>query len=160
MRGSLFRRFTLTSVLIAFTAVIPLAVFGLYAIQAASDHLMRRTLEGLKQSILIDADRMKHLFDLAHGDLTMLTQLTIRKLARARAAPAPAYLHPERPRRVRACRRPEGRNDANAVRGVGRNLSRERRDSEGAGSGPKRVGRVERHPLLANALLGISADAA
>ncbi len=86
MRGSIFRRFTLLSVVIAFTAVIPLAVFGLYAIQAASDHLMRRTLEGLKQSILIDADRMKHLFDLAHGDLTMLNQLTIRKLARARAA--------------------------------------------------------------------------
>ena len=86
MRGSIFRRFTLLSVLIAFTAVIPLAVFGLYAIQAASDYLIRRTVEGLKQSILIDADKIKRAFDLAQGDLPILSQLpAVRELVRAKA---------------------------------------------------------------------------
>ncbi len=76
----------LIGVWIVCIALIPLTVFGLYTIQVASDHLMRRTLEDLQRSVLIDADKMKRVFDMAHGDLTMLNQLTIRKLARARAA--------------------------------------------------------------------------
>lgn len=85
MEGSIFRRFTLLSVLIAFVVLIPLVVFGLSAIRVATDQLVQRTLEQLRQSVLVDADKLKRVFDTAQGDLTMLRELTIRKLRRARA---------------------------------------------------------------------------
>lgn len=86
LRGSIFKRFTLLSVFIAFTALIPLVGFGLYAVQMASDYLVRRTLEELKRDVLVDADKIKRVLDMAQGDLTVLNQLTLRKLARARVA--------------------------------------------------------------------------
>lgn len=86
MRGSLVRRFTLLTVLIAFAALIPLTVFGFYAIQVASDHLVRRTVEELKQTVLRDAHKIQHSFDIAQGDLPVLSQLPpMRELVRAKA---------------------------------------------------------------------------
>jgi signal transduction histidine kinase len=81
----MLKRVCLLSSLLALVALVPLTTFGLYIIQMVSDHLVQRTLGELERSVLIDADRMKRAFDMAHGDLTMLNQLTIRKLARARA---------------------------------------------------------------------------
>lgn len=86
LEGSLFRRFTLLTVLIAFVVLIPLVVFGISALQFASDQLIQQTLGQLRQSVLVDANQLKRVFDTAHGDLTMLRELTIRKLRRARAA--------------------------------------------------------------------------
>ena len=63
MRGSPFRRFTLTSALVlllTLASLVPLAVFGLYAIRVVSDHLVRRTVEELKQSVLTDAHQTQH----------------------------------------------------------------------------------------------------
>ena len=82
----MFKRVILLSGLFALVALIPLAAFGLYGIQVVSDHLAQRTLGELERSVLIDADKLKRVFDMAHADLTILNQLTIRKLARARAA--------------------------------------------------------------------------
>ncbi|MGB4781083.1 cache domain-containing protein, partial [Candidatus Methylomirabilis sp.] len=86
MRDSIFRRFTLLSVVIAFAALIPLAAFGLYAIEVISDHLVRETVEKLQGSVLDDADKIKRVFDMAQGDLPILSQLPeMRELVRAKA---------------------------------------------------------------------------
>src|SRR5574337_565297 len=86
MRGSIFERFTLLSVLIAFAALIPLAVFGLYAIQVVSNHLVRESVEQLQRSVVDDADKIKRVFDMAQDDLPILSQLpAVRELVRAKA---------------------------------------------------------------------------
>lgn len=86
MEGSIFRRFTFLSVLIAFVVLIPLVIFGFSAIQVASDQLLQHELDESKQEVLTNADQLKRVFDMAQADLTMLRELTIRKLRRVRAA--------------------------------------------------------------------------
>lgn len=90
MRGSIFERFTLLNVLIALAALIPLVAFGLYAIQVASNHLVRETAEKLQRSVLDDADKIKRAFDLVQSDLPILSQLSeMRELVRAKVGTNP-----------------------------------------------------------------------
>lgn len=96
MRGSPFRRFTLTSALVlSFTlaGLVPLAVFGLYAIRVVSDHLVRRTVEELKQSVLTDAHQTQHQVDMAQGDLPVLSHVAaMQELIQARVRRDPVRI--------------------------------------------------------------------
>lgn len=53
----MFRRFTITSVLIVLltlVGLIPLVAFGLYVVRMVSNRLVYKTLEELKQGVLSD----------------------------------------------------------------------------------------------------------
>jgi hypothetical protein len=78
MRGSIFRRFTLTSVLVllfTLAGLIPLTVFGLSVIRVVSDHLMQKTVEEQKQDVLTDAHQIQHQLDALYweGNIRGLT---------------------------------------------------------------------------------------
>src|SRR5574337_1025474 len=96
MRASLFRRFTLTSILIsllALASLIPLGAFGFAVIRMASDDLVRRTVEELKQSVLHDAHQIQHRVDMAQGDVPVLNHVTaMRELIEARVRRDPARI--------------------------------------------------------------------
>lgn len=61
--------------------------------QVASDHLVQRTLEELKQSVLSDAHKIQHSSDMAQGDLPVLSQVAaMQELIRARVRRDPAQI--------------------------------------------------------------------
>ncbi|MGB4782829.1 MAG: hybrid sensor histidine kinase/response regulator, partial [Candidatus Methylomirabilis sp.] len=96
MRDSIFRRFTLTRVLVllfTLAGLVPLAAFGLSVIQMVSNHLVQSTMEELKRSVLSDAHQIQHGFDMAQDDLPVLSHVAaMRELIEARVRRDPARI--------------------------------------------------------------------
>ncbi|GEM_PF-1830305 len=96
MRDSIFRRFTLTSILVllfTLAGLVPLAVFGLSVLQMVSNHFMQSTMEELKRSVLSDAHQIQHGFDMAQDDLPVLSHVAaMRELIEARVRRDPARI--------------------------------------------------------------------
>lgn len=84
----MLRQFTLTTVLIVLFIVVglaPLAVFGLAVVRIVSDHLVQKTVEELKEGVLIDAHHIRHRVETAQSDLPIISHVAaMRELIQAR----------------------------------------------------------------------------
>jgi PAS domain S-box-containing protein len=84
----MFRRFTLTTVLVVLFIVVglvPLAVFGLTVVRVVSNHLVQQTVEELKEEVLNDAHHIRHRTESAQSDVPIISHVAaMQELIQAR----------------------------------------------------------------------------